>query len=74
MRGSVTLAETYAAALEQTGSCIFWADTALNNFVSIGAAVLEQMLQMLLLKHQHRLHLYMSELTNPLENGIRMVF
>jgi deoxyuridine 5'-triphosphate nucleotidohydrolase len=37
MRGSVTLAETYAAALEQTGSRIFWAATALNNFVSIGA-------------------------------------
>ena len=37
MRGSVTLAETYAAALEQTGSRIFWAATALNNFICIGA-------------------------------------
>ena len=37
MWGSVTLAETYAAALEQTRSRIFWAATALNNFVSIGA-------------------------------------
>ena len=37
MRGSVTLTETYAAALEQTGSRIFWAATALNNFISIGA-------------------------------------
>ena len=37
MRGTVTLAETYAASLEQTGSRIFWAATALNNFVSIGA-------------------------------------
>jgi deoxyuridine 5'-triphosphate nucleotidohydrolase len=37
MRGSVTLAETYAAALEQTGSRIFWAATAINNFICIGA-------------------------------------
>jgi len=35
LRGSVTLAETYAAAtLEQTaGSRIFWAATAINNFI-----------------------------------------
>jgi len=37
MRGSVTLAETYAASLEQNGSRIFWAATAMNGFISIGA-------------------------------------
>ena len=37
MRGTVTLAETYAASLEQTGSRIFWALTALYNFVCLGA-------------------------------------
>lgn len=37
MRGTVTLAETYAAALDQTGAKIFWAATAINNFVTIGA-------------------------------------
>ena len=37
MRGSVTLAETYAAALEQNGSRLFWAAVALNNFICIGA-------------------------------------
>ena len=37
MRGSVTLAETYAAALEQNGARIFWAAVALNNFICIGA-------------------------------------
>ena len=37
MREYVTLTETYAAALEQTGSRIFGAATALNNFISIGA-------------------------------------
>ena len=37
MRGTVTLAETYAASLEQTGARIFWAATALNNFITIGA-------------------------------------
>ena len=31
------MAETYAAALEQTGSQIFWAATAINNFICIGA-------------------------------------
>ena len=37
MRGTVTLAETYAASLDQTASRIFWAATAINNFVTIGA-------------------------------------
>ena len=37
MRGTVTLAETYASSLEQTGARIFWAATALNNFITIGA-------------------------------------
>jgi deoxyuridine 5'-triphosphate nucleotidohydrolase len=37
MRGSVTLAETYAAALDQTGAKIFWAAAALQNFIIIGA-------------------------------------
>lgn len=32
MQGSVTL-----AALEQTGARIFWAATAINNFITIGA-------------------------------------
>lgn len=37
MRGSVTLANTYAGSLEQTGGRIFWALTAINNFITIGA-------------------------------------
>ena len=37
MRGSVTLAETYASSLEQTASRIFWATTAIKNFITIGA-------------------------------------
>ena len=37
MRGTVTLAETYAASLEQTASRVFWAATAINNFITIGA-------------------------------------
>ena len=36
-RGTVTLAETYAASLEQTASRIFWAATTINNFITIGA-------------------------------------
>ena len=36
-RGTVTLAETYAASLEQTASRVFWAATAINNFITIGA-------------------------------------
>ena len=36
-RGTVTLAETYAASLDQTASRLFWAATAINNFVTIGA-------------------------------------
>ncbi len=39
MKGTVTLGDTYAASLEQTGSRIFWAATAINNFVTIGADV-----------------------------------
>ncbi len=39
MKGSVTLGDTYAGSLEQTGSRIFWAATAINNFVTIGADV-----------------------------------
>ena len=37
MRGSVTLAETYAGALEQSAARIFWAASAINNFITIGA-------------------------------------
>ncbi len=37
MRGSVTLAETYASALDQTASRVFWAATAIYNLVTIGA-------------------------------------
>ena len=36
-KGSVTLGDTYAGSLEQTGSRIFWAATAINNYVTIGA-------------------------------------
>ena len=36
-KGSVTLGDTYAGSLEQTGSRIFWASTALNNYITIGA-------------------------------------
>jgi dUTPase len=36
-RGTVTMAETYASALDQTGARIFWAAAALYNFVIIGA-------------------------------------
>ena len=37
MKGTVTLGDTYAGSLEQTGSRIFWSATALYNFVTIGA-------------------------------------
>jgi hypothetical protein len=37
MKGTVTLGETYAGSLDQTGSRIFWAATAINNFITIGA-------------------------------------
>ena len=37
MRGSVTMAETYASALEQTGARIFWSACALQNYIIIGA-------------------------------------
>ena len=37
MQGTVTLAETYAAALDQTGAKILWAAIALNNSVTIGS-------------------------------------
>ena len=36
-RGTVTLAETYASALDQTGARCFWAAAALNNYIVIGA-------------------------------------
>ena len=36
-RGCVTLAETFASSLEQTGSRIFWAATAIYNHIVIGA-------------------------------------
>ncbi len=36
-RGAVTLANTYAGSLEQVGARIFWAATAIHNFVTIGA-------------------------------------
>ena len=36
-RGTVTLNETYASALEQTGSRCFWAAAAINNYVVLGA-------------------------------------
>ena len=37
MKGTVTLGEKYAGSLEQTGARIFWAATAINNFITIGA-------------------------------------
>ena len=37
MKGSVTLGETYAGSLDQTGARIFWAATAINNYITIGA-------------------------------------
>ena len=36
-QGTVTLAETYTASLDQTASRVFWAATEINNFVTIGA-------------------------------------
>ena len=35
--GTVTLGETYAASLEQSAGRIFWAVSALNNYIVIGA-------------------------------------
>ena len=37
MKGSVTLANTYAACLEQAGARIFWATCALKNKLVFGA-------------------------------------
>ena len=39
MKGSVTLGYTYAGSLEQTGARIFWATTALRNYIAVGADV-----------------------------------
>jgi len=36
-RGTVTQAETYASSLEQNAARLFWASTALNNWITIGA-------------------------------------
>ena len=36
-RGCVTMAETFASSLEQTGSRIFWATSAMNNYIVVGA-------------------------------------
>ena len=36
-RGTVTLAETYASSLDQTGAKMFWASAAINNFIVLGA-------------------------------------
>lgn len=36
-RGTVTLAETYASALEQNAARVFWAVTAMKNWTAIGA-------------------------------------
>ena len=36
-RGTVTLAQTYASALDQTGAKIFWASVAINNYIVLGA-------------------------------------
>ena len=38
-KGTVTLDETYAGSLEHTGSRIFWALTAMKNYVAVGADV-----------------------------------
>ena len=35
-QGSITLANTYAACLEQPGSCLFWGITALKNLLAFG--------------------------------------
>ena len=35
-KGTVMLAETYASSLEQTGSRIFWAITAIHNYIVVG--------------------------------------
>lgn len=37
MRGSITLAETYASALNQDESHLFWSKAALDNFIVVGA-------------------------------------
>ena len=37
MTGSVTLAETYAGSLDQSASKVFWAASAINNSIVIGA-------------------------------------
>ena len=37
LRGSITLADTYAGSLEQTGAKVFWAASAIYNFITIGA-------------------------------------
>jgi hypothetical protein len=37
VKGTVTLGETYAGSIEQTGFRMFWAATAINNFITRGA-------------------------------------
>ena len=36
-QGTVTLAQTYASALDQTGAKMFWATCAVNNYIVLGA-------------------------------------
>ena len=36
-RGTVTLAETYASALDQVGHRIFWAAVSINNYIVLGS-------------------------------------
>ena len=36
-RGTVTLAETYASALDQVGARLFWATAAIRNYIVIGS-------------------------------------
>lgn len=37
LKGSITLGQTYAAALKQSGARLFWALSAINNYVVTGA-------------------------------------
>ena len=66
MRGSVTMAKTYASALKQTGARLFWSACALRNYLIIGADTANAFAE----SPPPKAPLYMYKLINSTVNGI----
>lgn len=66
MRGSVTMAKTYASALKQTGARLFWSACALHNYLIIGADTANAFAE----APPPKAPLYMYKLINSTVNGI----